>query len=985
MKVSVIIPCYNLGAYIKDAVESVEAQTLQDFEIIIVDDGSTDRHTIKALESLAQDKVQVFRIKNRKLPGARNYGINKAQGKYIVCLDADDMLAPRYLEKSVAVLDKDKAKKFAFVTTWLREFGERTNVWETSNFDVAKILITNVVHAGSMFRKEAWSQVNGYTEIMTEGYEDWEFWLSIIEKGYSWEVIPETLFYYRIRKNSMLASSRTVHMDIYQKIYDLHPKLFNTYAKELAIQNAKELQELHDVIHQKNDVLTEYQEYKAEVINLRTQVFQYRDELHTIKNSRVIGRIIKFRKFIGKTIPRLKRLPVRVARKVSSLVSRILPSVIKRKIKTAWSLMNNKQITYHMVSNKFWELKLPLMSVVIPYYNRADTIDETLESLLTQTFQNIEIIIVDDGSTDPESAQKLKNLKAAGLNAEFIYQENRGVAAARNTGISKAKGKYVICLDSDDILEPTFIEKSVIVLETDPDSSLITTHQQMFGVVNELYKNTQYHPLHLDKDNRIITAAAFRREAWQVAGGYKSTIGYEDWEFWLNLSEHGHWARLIPEPLFRYRTSMQSRYVEDKDLHWSNIKKIQELHPNYRKIVKKLVTQRRRVRKLIDPATAFINIDKPNSYQSNKNDTQNVLIAIPWMTFGGAETLIVNFCNEVKDEYNLSFITGLQSEHEWEYKFREITNNIYHLASLFDDAKLCMEFISNYIKTRNIHILHIVHTSFMFDMLAEIKRRHPSLKVVTTVFNDRAHFQDSVKTNKYIDAYTTDNMSVADHYRKDLGESKQVTVIPNGINSHDNFNPIMYDRIKEREVLGIEPSDIAIFFIGRLSEEKNPDVFLEVAKNTVAVDSANRIKFFVIGDGGMKPSVEKMVADINSQNVIYLGYQSEIARYLSAADIFVLPSAIEGFPLSILEAMAMRVVVIASDVGAVSEVIDSGKDGFVVSPGSAKEITETILTLADKADLLRDIKAQARKKIDKKYSNKILGDNYKKLYRGLLK
>ncbi len=738
-------------------------------------------------------------------------------------------------------------------------------------------------------------------------------------------------------------------------------------------------------------------EYDQEIVNLREQLFKTRDELHDLKNSRVLGKIIKTRNRFGVLVQKAggvknvgSYLVKRTINKVRVITAPMVPGPVRRFTKRSYRKVRrhlatqSKNIVFEKIKNKKHSKGFPLATVVIPYYNRADTIDDTLNSLQKQTYQNFEVILVDDGSTDPDSIQKLKEIQYHKQKIKIIRQENQGVAAARNYGIRNALGKYIICLDSDDLLEPTYIEKSILILETDPEISLTYTHQQMFGIINELYKKSPYDALHLNRDNMVITAAVFRMDAWHNSGGYKSDIGYEDWEFWLSLSENGHWGRLLPEPLFKYRTSMQSRYVEDKDMHWNNIKRIHALHPNYRKNIKKLIAERKYKKKLIDPATALINMNSPNVYAQQQNNKENILIAIPWMTFGGAETLIINFCNEIKDQFNLSFVTGLESEHEWEYKFKEISPNVYHLANLFYEQELYLEFVSNYIKTREISILHIIHTSFMFDMLPELKKRHPKLKVVVTVFNDRAHFNESVDSQKYIDMFTTDNNAVAKHYSEVLEIGVDVVVIPNGINSIDNFNPGLFGRQKEREDLGINPEELAVFFIGRLSEEKNPDVFLQAAKAITESHNEN-VKFFVIGDGPMRVKVEKLVASIGSNNVTYLGYQSEIAKYLSSADIFVLPSAIEGFPLSILEAMAMRVCVIASDVGAVAEVIESGEDGFVVKPGSADEITETITMLSQNAELLTKVKTNAREKIESKYSNKVLGDNYKKMYKALLK
>jgi glycosyltransferase involved in cell wall biosynthesis len=619
----------------------------------------------------------------------------------------------------------------------------------------------------------------------------------------------------------------------------------------------------------------------------------------------------------------------------------------------------------------------PLVSVVIPYYNRADTIDDTLDSLTSQTYQNFETIIVDDGSSEPESVKKFKSLSKHSLKPKLIQQKNQGVAISRNRGIKESQGKYIICLDSDDAVAPTYIEKATILLETNPNISLATTYQQIFGVTNELFKNESYDALRLLRGNMVITAAEFPRAAWQAVGGYKSGIGYEDWEFWVSLSEHGYWGKLIPEPLFYYRTAMQSRFVGDKEAHWTNIKSLQKLHPSYQNNIKKLLAQANRTKKVTEPSKALINFGRKNHYKIT-NERKNILILVPWLTFGGAETLILNFCREVCHRFNLTFMTGLESGHEWEYKFQEITDRIYHLANLFEDEYLYLEFISNYITTRDIEVVHIIHTAWAFPLLAELKQRHPKVKVVVTLFNDRAHFQEAMEVNQLIDGFTSDNNAVYRHYRQILGESADIRVIANAVNTTEIYNPLLYDRKKHRADLGLGESDVAVFFIGRLAVEKNPDVFLRVAGQMV--NDNNNLRFFVIGDGPMAEQIKKMIADINSDHVRYLGYKAEVASYLRGADIFVLPSSIEGFPLSILEAMAMKVAVVASDVGAVAEVVEDGKDGFVVKPGSVEEIVSTVERLANDHDLLKLVKKNGRQKVESKYSNVILGRNYKKLY-----
>lgn len=728
----------------------------------------------------------------------------------------------------------------------------------------------------------------------------------------------------------------------------------------------------------------EKQVYIKEIGEVGKKLASLDEELIELKHSKLVGNALKLRRLLGKIINPLRNQKKNLKSRTYHLLRKIIPPIIRRPL--GYILKLKWLIKTQVIENIKYPSSDPLVTIVIPYYNRGDTIDETIQSLTHQTYKNFEVIIVDDGSTDDESIRKFKDLNLYELKAYKIKQQNQGVAAARNNGIKKGKGKYIICLDSDDMLDPTYIEKCLVLIETSSEYQLATTDMRFFGLDNFIYKQSPYDPTRLLEDNMVVTAAMYTKAAWEASGGYKPNIGYEDWEYWINLAEQGFWGRNITEPLFHYRTAPVSRYTEDLSKHNKNLGKILGLHPDYHKNIKKIKRKKYFNREVLAADTLYNNLSDPLHYKTPNNQKPNILMAIPWMTFGGAETLIHNYCREIKNNYNISYITGLHAEHEWEYKFREITNNIYHLAHMFDDDRMYLDFISNYIRTRDISVLHVIHNSFMFKMLPELRKRYPNLKIAVTMFNDRVeHFEKSIDAEASIDAFISDNEAVATNYKSKLPGSKNVAIIPNGIDSQRIFNPILFNKTSSRATLNIRPEDVSVFFIGRLSVEKNPDVFVRVADDLLKKDNSGRLKFFIIGDGPMRSKIEGMVESAGNPNLRYLGYQSDIAKYLSAADIFVLPSSIEGFPLSILEAMAMRVAVVASDVGAVSDVIETGENGFVAPPSSTDDFKRVINMLSEDAELLDSVKNNARDKIETKYSNKVLGDNYKKFYKELLK
>jgi GT2 family glycosyltransferase len=227
-RVSVIIPCYDLGQYLDEAVESVLSQTCQDFEILVVDDGSTDPATQALLATYRRPRTRVIRMAHGGLAAARNVGLANAVGEYLCALDADDRLEPTYFEKAMQVLDGDRS--VTFVSCWLRTFGEKVWEWTPERCDLPTLLWENTVLTAALVRREAVVAVGGYdTAMPVQGDEDWDLWLTLVECGYRGVILPEVLFNYRRRAGSMstvcwygqghlpLASYRVAkHRDTYQ-------------------------------------------------------------------------------------------------------------------------------------------------------------------------------------------------------------------------------------------------------------------------------------------------------------------------------------------------------------------------------------------------------------------------------------------------------------------------------------------------------------------------------------------------------------------------------------------------------------------------------------------------------------------------------------------------------------------------------------------------------------------------------------------------
>jgi len=231
---SAVIPCYNYGTYVRDAIGSVTSQTLRDLEVIVVDDGSDDPLTLQVLERLRLERIRVIRQRNRGLPAARNAGVRRSQGKYVCCLDADDMLEPTYIEKAVALLECRPDIGFAY--PWPRRFGQAEGVWQNPEYDFSMLLRGNLLNHPAVFRRRAWRDAGGFWDGLREGYEDWEFWINLGAHGYPGARIAEPLFLYRKHGRSLIDKATEKHEKLVALIQARHRRLYQNDEHVTAIQ-----------------------------------------------------------------------------------------------------------------------------------------------------------------------------------------------------------------------------------------------------------------------------------------------------------------------------------------------------------------------------------------------------------------------------------------------------------------------------------------------------------------------------------------------------------------------------------------------------------------------------------------------------------------------------------------------------------------------------------------------------------------------------
>jgi glycosyltransferase involved in cell wall biosynthesis len=482
-----------LGAYLDQAVQSVLCQSFEDFEIIIIDDGSTDPATRHLFTSYRRPKTRILRTLNQGLAKARNLGIEEAKGRYISCLDADDLLEPDFLRHTVEVLEANPS--FAFASCWLKTFGDRNFEW-SSTCDFPWLLVGNTVCTAALTRREALAVVGGFDAGMpVAGYEDWDLAISLVERGLRGTVIPEYLFRYRIRKGSMSSSCTAPgnHAVLMRYLVEKHGESYRRFLPGV-----------------------------LEAIEKRTFECCAAAPLGSSLDGGGGRRVEVLEGALGLVLgSRSWRLTRPLRRGFSH-----------------WKLLGRRFAK---------EQTSPRISVVLTCCDQGRQLGVCLESVKRQLGPGDEIVIVDDGSTDPLTVQLLDHWDRE-TNVEVIRTDGVGLVKARDIGLRRSQGSVLFVLGAEQAVEATYLKRALGVLESDSGIAFVIgglyDEKSGFVWIPQSASLADFAGCHR------VPFPVVRREELEQAGGYD--VSFErpeqsDWELVLRLSAGGRRGALIRE------------------------------------------------------------------------------------------------------------------------------------------------------------------------------------------------------------------------------------------------------------------------------------------------------------------------------------------------------------------------------------------------------------------------------------------------------
>lgn len=611
----------------------------------------------------------------------------------------------------------------------------------------------------------------------------------------------------------------------------------------------------------------------------------------------------------------------------------------------------------------------PIISIITPFYNGGATLEETVNSVLSQTYPFFEWIIVDDGSKDEESLKKLEQISHIDQRIKVYHKENGGPSQARDFGIKKSSksSKYIYFIDCDDLIENTMLEVLYWTLETHPDASFAYTTMVNFGdkeFIWEKYLTVEQQK----KENLICISSMVKKEDLLEVGcfGIKEKSMYEDWNLWLKLIEKGKKPIRVNAPIFWYRISNSGEFSRAQKNHEQAMKYVNETASKIKHDVE--IIQFPREGELFPK----VNSHKMTLPTYKKNKKNKLLFILPWAMIGGADLFNLELLKRINhDNFEIIVITTLPNNNELRHEFSQYCTEFYDLTT-FLERKDFILFVDYLIDSRKIDLVMISNSKIGYYMAPYLKSKHRKLKIVDYIHSidlkdpKGAFGRCSMDIDSYLDATYCCNNFTKQQLEKDFYKKNVKTLY---IGTDENrYDPKKYNGTELKEKYGIPKDKKIVSFIGRLSDEKRPSTFVKIGKQLLK--ERQDVFFIIAGDGYLFHNIKKEI----TEDFKMLGTITKTEEIYAISDITVNCSSLEGLALTSFESLSMDVPIVSTDVGGQTELIDN-KVGKIIHYEETndqnvlnQEIEEYVNAINEILNNLNKYKNECRKKIIKKFT-----------------
>ena len=634
-------------------------------------------------------------------------------------------------------------------------------------------------------------------------------------------------------------------------------------------------------------------------------------------------------------------------------------------------------------NRKYEEEKEPIISVIIPFYNDKKYIEQSINCILNQTFPYYEILIIDDGSKDEESLKKLEEVSKIDKRIRVFHKSNEGLAATRDYGATKSSKtcKYLMFIDSDDLLEPTFMECAYWTLETNKEAAW--AYSDSVGFESYTYTwNKWFDSEKMKKVNELLAIAMVRKSDFNRVNGYglREKAVNEDWNFWLKLLGHDRYPIHMSFYGMWYR---RKETGELKNASKNQKRTLEIIEGTASKITKRVnAIQYPKYDYNYDLLSDKIDIITPKCVDNNKI---NILMILPWMITGGADRFVLELVSNLdKNKFEITILTTEPNKNVLRQQFEE-NATVYDLTS-FLSQKYWLSFINYIIEKNNINLIFNTNSKFGYSILPYLKSRNPNIPII-----DYIHMEEWYNRNGGYSRYSTMMKSVIDKTLTCNENSKRILKEHFGRNSEEietvyigvdeeKFNPCKFNKNELVEKYGLQNEKRYILsYICRISEQKRPILLLEIVKKLK--EKRNDFLVLVVGNGNLLEKMKKKASEMEIlENIKFLGNIEKTEEIYALSDATINCSIKEGLALTSYESLSMGVPVISANVGGQKELITEDV-GIVVTcmqdekaiyseDYDSNEINDYVVGIDNVLNNLEKYKENCRNRILDKFTSK---------------
>jgi glycosyltransferase involved in cell wall biosynthesis len=633
-------------------------------------------------------------------------------------------------------------------------------------------------------------------------------------------------------------------------------------------------------------------------------------------------------------------------------------------------LASEKQIRWSSTRHRSQSQKSrqPRVTIIVTVHNQPpNELEACFRGIEKQAYRHYDVVVVDDGSTSPASLSFLKAYAASPElppNWVFLRQANSGVIGARNYGLENARGEWICFHDPDDELFPLFLSTlagAILAHEQDPRLAIVHSDVLVRATNGSewIWKTKKLAKRVIAYTNSIPVTCLVKRSEVLNVGGFDEAFsrGIEDWGLWAELAARGLRSIRIAEPLYIYN-------VDGKGRSASEDSNTPELRAEVRKRALRVHPRRSEMGGLVQK---HLTLEKTEPEAPCKS---GVVFFVPFLLkTGGAELFFQVLADGlVQLGYEVVFVlTHPESRNHWEgkYQMSRITSHIYDLSSLTSRKQLDLVIQSIFLKNRNLTVFnagslwHYQNVGKLEESFSSRQHRNFAL-----LFNHGLHAGHYLVSAEHFEGAVTVYEKLADALRV-VNPGKSAVPITVGTLDKAEVSEAKTQRRKKVSHVG---------WLGRMDADKNPHLFVDIATAW-----EGKTRFSMAGSG---PELETVKARVESSGSIsVLGHVADALDYLRSLDALVITSNIEGISNVAVEAIALGVPVISTDVGGMSELIKNGVNGYLYPKSSADALAEILISLLENSSgALHDLKkSTALAGLPSSYTREAMVSRYEEL------